>query len=323
MDHQEPTTANGVKRTDWLRKLPNGKAISALGFGCAGIWSKPYFDDAVAREMLADAFARGVNHFDTSPSYGMTHGERRLGTLVAGHDRDRLVISTKLGSNVFDGKLVRSFDEDAMKRSFDESAARLGTDWFDILYLHRPSVADLNGRVFDHLERLKADGRITYSGVNAFDGAVLERVIDSPVDVVMLQYNADDQHCWRLVDRLHAAGKTVMSGTALVRGKFDPRTFLPRDRASLFYLARMARWRPFFLWEGYRLRRRLASVPQPLAATSIQFALGHPRILSTFFSTRNPLHLADNIDAGHRALTDGQWRQLLRNGGERDLVQAR
>jgi D-threo-aldose 1-dehydrogenase len=307
---------NGFERTDWTRALPNGKAISALGFGCAGIWSKPYFDDELAVEMLAEAFSTGVNHFDTSPSYGMTHGEQRLGTLLRRGKRDEMVISTKLGSNVFDGELVRSFTDEAIERSFEESLERLGTDWVDILYLHGPAVEDLNDRVFRRFEQLKADGRITYSGVNSFDDAVLERVVDSPIDVVMLQYNAEDQRCWRLIDRLHAAGKTVMSGTALVRGKFNPWTFLPRDRASLFYFARMARWEPLFLWEGYRLRKRLAAVPQPLAATSIQFALGHPKILSTFFSTRSFDHLVENIASGKRALTDEQWRKLLRNAGE-------
>lgn len=315
---------NGFERTDWVRVLPNEKPISALGFGCAGVWSKPYFDNALAVKMLIDAFDRGVNHFDTSPSYGLTHGEHRLGALLRERDRNQMVISTKLGSNVFDGELVRSFTTDAMQRSLDESLARLGTDWLDILYLHGPAEEDLNDRVFQHFEALKSAGKITYSGVNSFDNAVLERVVDSPIDVVMLQYNAEDQRCWKLIDRLHAAGKVVMSGTALVRGKFNPWTFLPRDRASLFYFARMARWEPLFLWEGYRLRKRLGAVPQPLAATSIQFALGHPKILSTFFSTRNPGHLVENIAAGKRALTDDQWRVLLRNAGEREtLTQAR
>lgn len=323
-ESSETLIGPGFARSDWMRALPNGKPVSALGFGCAGIWSKPYFDASLAEQMLEDAFARGVNHFDTSPSYGMAHGEQRLGTLIRNHARDHLVISTKLGSNVFDGALVRSFTDDAMKRSFDESTQRLGTDWFDILYLHGPAPEDLNDRVFRHFDDLKADGRITYSAVNSFDDQVLERVIKSPIDIVMLQYNVEDQRCWRLIDRLHAAGKTIMSGTALVRGKFNPLTFIPRDRASLFYFARMARWEPLFLWEGYKLRRRLATVQQPLAATSIQFALGHPKILSTFFSTRNPAHLIENISAGHRALPDEQWRALLLNADERaKLVQAR
>ena len=314
---------NGTERTDWMRALTNGKPISALGFGCAGIWSKPYFDAGVAQDMLVEAIARGVNHFDTSPSYGMTHGEQRLGSVIERNDRNKMVVSTKLGSNVFDGQLVRSFSDEAMRRSLADSLHRLKTDWLDILYLHGPETTDLNDRVFSYLEELKSNKTITYSGINSFDNSVLERAIDSPIDVIMLQYNVEDQRCWRLIDRLHAAGKTVMSGTALVRGKFNPLTFLPRDRASLFYFARMARWEPLFLWEGYRLRQRLSRVPQPLAATSIQFALGHPKILSTFFSTRNPSHLADNIEAGHRALTDHQWKELLRNKQERHLIQAR
>ncbi len=311
---------SGVQRTDWFRSLPNGKSISALGFGCAGVWAKPYFDKDIAEVMLRDAFERGVNHFDTSPSYGFTHGEQRLGCLVRAADRDELVISTKLGSNIFDGRLVRDFSNEAMDRTLRESSERLGTDWFDIVYLHGPTVTDLNDRVFRYLDRLKANGRITYSGVNSFDDKVLERVIDSPIDAVMLQYNAEDQRCWKMIDRLHAAGKIILSGTALVRGKFDPLTFLPRDRASLFYFARMARYEPLFLWEGYKLRKHLLTVDQSFQATLIQFPLGHPKILSTFFSTKNPIHLAENIAAGHYAMSDQQWSNLLKNKEERQVL---
>lgn len=311
---------DGVERSDWMRALPNGKPISALGFGCAAVWAQPSFDAALAERMLRQAFELGVNHFDTSPSYGPIESERRLATLVAAVDRDGLVLSSKVGSNVVDGKLVRSFDVETMRRSFEDSMDRLRLDWLDILYLHGPEPGDLNEETFAFLDDLKRSGRIAFTGVNSFDPATLESVVESPIDVVMLQYNVEDQRCWEVLDRLARAGKTIISGTAIGRGKFDLRNFIPRDRASFFYLARMAHSDPFFLINGIRLRRRLQVVPQPPAATSIQFVTGHPTILSTLFNTRNPQRLAQNITAAKHKLSPDAWTALLLNRGEAALL---
>ena len=61
--------------------------------------------DAEAMSIIETAFAGGINHFDTSPSYG--EGERRLGGLIGALERKDLVISTKVGTGR-DGK-SRSF----------------------------------------------------------------------------------------------------------------------------------------------------------------------------------------------------------------------
>src|SRR5690606_12978241 len=133
------------------------------------------------------------------------------------------------------------------------SLRRLGRDHVDILYLHGPSIADFNDDVFAFLADLKARGFASYVGANTFDPATLDAVADTPIDAVMLQYNVGDFRNAEQIDRLHAAGKIVISGTALARAKFDLSTFVPRDRASLWYLLRMLRREPSFLWTGYRL----------------------------------------------------------------------
>ncbi len=61
-----------------MKALPNGKPVSALGFGCSSIWAKPSFSEQAARTILEVAVESGINHFDTSPSYGSGEGERRL-----------------------------------------------------------------------------------------------------------------------------------------------------------------------------------------------------------------------------------------------------
>ncbi len=295
---------------DWLRRLPNGKPISALGFGCASIFAKPFFDEAQAQRILAAAVDEGINHLDTGPSYGPAHGERRLGIFLKGRDATKLVVATKVGTNFLDGKVVRGFTQDLMERSLAGSMKRLGVDHVDILYLHGPEIPDLNDEVFAFFDRMKAAGRITYSAVNSFAPPVLDAVAASPIDAVMLQYNATDLSLESQIDRLDAAGKIVMSGTALGRAKFAFSTFLPRNRAHAWYMARMLRYGPDFLWRGPVLARRLSATGKPPTEAAIQFVTGHPKIRSNLFGTSSVRHVVENARAGHGALTDEQWTSL-------------
>ena len=294
----------------WFRHLPNGKPISALGFGCASVFARPFFDEAEAQAILAAAVEEGVNHFDTGPSYGPAHGERRLGIFLKGRDPSKLVVATKVGSNVLDGQVVRSFTSELMERSLNESMKRLCVDHVDFLYLHGPQISDLSDEVFAFFDRMKAAGRISYSAVNSFDPPVLDAVAALPIDAVMLQYNATDLSAEPQIDRLHEAGKIVMSGTALGRAKFALSTFLPRNRAHAWYMARMLRYRPDFLWRGPGLARRLSATGKPAVEAALQFVTGHPKILSNLFGTSSVRHMVENARAGHGALTKEQWESL-------------
>jgi aryl-alcohol dehydrogenase-like predicted oxidoreductase len=310
---QAPDVDDGVARP-WLRSLPNGKAISALGFGCSSVWAKPSYPDETARALLDVLFAEGVNHFDTAPSYGHGTGERRLGRWLAGKPHDRLVVSTKVGTNLLDGRIERAFTRDRIERSLDGSLARLGVDRVDIVYLHGPGPDDLSTPVLDFLDRLKADGRISYSGVNSFDNRVLMRTAQSPIDVVMLQYNVGDFRNRESMRTLHAAGKVVISGTALARARFAPFSFVPTTRVRLWYLLRMIRHEPLFAFSGLKLSRRLAATGRPPAQAAIQFLTGDPMVLSSLFGTSSVEHARENARAG-RGRLPGRARARLAEQG--------
>ncbi|MCW1381419.1 aldo/keto reductase [Novosphingobium sp. KCTC 2891] len=304
-----PTPATPAERP-WLRTLPNGKPISALGFGCSSLWAKSSFPDARAAEILDTLLAEGVNHFDTGPSYGEGLGETRLGRWLVGKPLDQLVITTKVGTNLVDGRIERGFTPDLIARSLDGSFARLGIDKVDVLYLHGPAVEDLGTPVFDFFERLKADGRITYAGVNSFDNPVLMKTAQSPIDIAMLQYNVADFRNRAAMIALHEAGKVVMSGTALARARFSPASFLPTSPGKLWYLLRMMRQEPLFPVTGLRLARRLRETGKEPAEAALQFLTGQPMILSSLFGTSSVEHAGENARAGHGQLSNRQWTRL-------------
>ena len=294
----------------WWRALPDGKRISALGFGCSSLWAKPHFADEGAARILDTLWAEEVNHFDTGPSYGEGLGERRLGAWLEGKPRDDKVIATKVGTNLIDGAIVRSFAPEALEASFRGSLERLGLERVDILYLHGPAIEDLDPAVFALFDRLKREGRIGLSGVNSFDNPVLEATAATPIDAVMLQYNAGDFRNRAALEKLAAAGKIVMSGTALGRAQFDLSRFVPSNRDRAWYLARMLRHDPLFVLKGLRVRRRLLATGKPPAEAAIQFAAGHPLIVSNLFGTSSAEHARANARAGHGFLDNEQWTRL-------------
>jgi len=285
----------------WMRKLPNGKSISALGFGCSSLWAKPEFDERRARDVLEVALSNGITHFDTSPSYGHGLAEERLGRFLQAHKPAELVISTKVGNNLVDGQMVRGFTRDLMERSFEGSLKRLGVDRVDILYLHGPSPTELAS---DDVRRFfsdkKAAGRISYAGAESRLPDVIARIGETDIDAVMPHFNVGHQSIGPDLTRLHAMGKFIISGTVLAQMKFDLRTFVPTNRNSLWYLLRMAKNDPLFWWRGPALARNLRQQGRTPREAAIAFVATHPAVTSGLFGSSNAEHVAQNAITGQQ-----------------------
>jgi D-threo-aldose 1-dehydrogenase len=285
----------------WMRALPDGKPVSALGFGCSSLWAKPGFDEDRAQRVLQAALDGGINHFDTSPSYGEGVGEERLGRFLKNRDAGALVISTKVGNNLVDGHIQRGFTRDLMQRSFEGSLRRLGVERVDMLYLHGPSLAELESDdVQRFFEDQKKAGRIGFSGVESGAWAVIERAGDTAIDAVMPHFNVSHPSLAPGLARLHARGKIVMTGTVLAQMKFDLKTFAPTSGKSLWYLLRMAKNDPLFWWHGPRLARQLRMAGRSPREAAIAFVLDHPFVTSGLFGSSNPDHVAANALTGHQ-----------------------
>jgi aryl-alcohol dehydrogenase-like predicted oxidoreductase len=277
-----------------LRTLPNGRQISCIGFGCSSIWAKSRFPTETADEILDSAYRHGINHFDTSPSYGWGESEHRLGSFIKRQSPEHLVVSTKLGTfKSQTGRHVKNFSPVVMERSLTESLARLGIERIQILYLHGPSLRDFNEDVFRFFENEKSRGRIEYSGVNSFD----RTIISSPLDVIMLQYNVADLSAADLFDDIVAKGKIIIAGTILAQGVTQTSTFRPKSWKQWWYLARAIKNAPLFVLKGYRISRTLASFGLATPSDPLRFVLSDARVLSGLFGTSNPEHVIQNAKA--------------------------
>jgi D-threo-aldose 1-dehydrogenase len=295
-----------------MNQLPNGKPISILGFGCSSIWAKAAFPEDQAAEILRTAAHEGINHFDTGPSYGLGNAERRLGRFLVDRKRDDYVVSTKVGTVVANGgKLAKDFSPAGMEATLTGSLLRLGVDQVDILYLHGPSLSELNDEVYRFFEREKQRGRIVYSGINSFDLKVIKPFLDTPVDAVMLQYNVADLSCVDILQELHRREKIVIAATVLARGVTRVSNFLPTSAARLWYLARALKSDPLFIVRGVRIAKVLARFNLTQPADPLKIVTSDDRVTSAVFGSSRPEHVADNARAARTRLAPEIRAQIV------------
>ena len=104
-------------------------------------------DFATSRTLILRAFDLGITHFDLANNYGPPPGsaEATFGRVVredlASH-RDELIVSTKAGYTMWDGPYGDWGSRKHLLSSLDQSLGRLGLDYVDIFYSHRPDPGD-------------------------------------------------------------------------------------------------------------------------------------------------------------------------------------
>jgi aryl-alcohol dehydrogenase-like predicted oxidoreductase len=150
------------------RTLGQGLEVTALGFGCMGLNFS--YGHALANEdsikLVRDAVDRGVTFFDTAEVYGPYTNEEIVGEALR-PVRDRVVIATKFGFNIQDGKMAGTNSRpEQIRKVADASLKRLGIDVIDLFYQHRvdPNVPieDVAGAVKD----LIAEGKVRHFGLS-------------------------------------------------------------------------------------------------------------------------------------------------------------
>ena len=175
------------------RKLgTSGPEVSAIGFGCMGISSG--YGPAVSRDegvaIIRAAVDAGVTLFDTAEVYGPFTNETLVGEALA-PVRDRVVIATKFGFKIEDGKQAGLDSRPAHIRDVAESSLkRLKTDRIDLFYQHRVDpdvpIEDVAGAVRD----LIREGKVRHFGLSeAGVGTIRRAHAVQPVTALQSEYS--------------------------------------------------------------------------------------------------------------------------------------
>ena len=171
--------------------------VSVLGYGASPLGNE--FEEIDVREgdrAVHMAIDHGVNFFDTSPYYGRTLSEERLGKAL-GSKRNDVVLATKCGRYDVD---QFDFSADRVRASIDQSLRRLRTDYVDIYQMHDIEFVDRRQILDEALpvaRELQRAGKCRYVGITGLPLGILRDVAErAPVDTILsyARYNlmADD-----------------------------------------------------------------------------------------------------------------------------------
>ena len=126
------------------------------------------------------AFDGGITHFDLANNYGPPAGaaEQNFGkilkTLFAGY-RDELIISTKAGFDMWEGPYGNWGSRKYLLASLDQSLKRMGLEYVDIFYHHRPDPETPLEETMGALAQAVQSGKALYVGLSNYDGATMQQ----------------------------------------------------------------------------------------------------------------------------------------------------
>ncbi|MFT5448801.1 MAG: aryl-alcohol dehydrogenase-like predicted oxidoreductase [Gammaproteobacteria bacterium] len=153
-----------------------GPSISAVGLGCmvmSGDYGPAAEHDSIAT--LHRALDIGVNFLDTADIYGLGGNETLVGKALKGH-RDACVLATKFGNEVrADGSRGLNAQPEYVPRACDASLKRLGVEFIDLYYLHRPDPQVDIVETVGAMAELVSAGKVRYLGLSEVSAESLRR----------------------------------------------------------------------------------------------------------------------------------------------------
>ncbi|MFG2051084.1 aldo/keto reductase [Micromonospora sp. NPDC048935] len=285
--------------------------LGAMNFGKLGGTTQ---DEVTA--MVDVALDGGVNLIDTADAYGQGESEEMVGRAIAGR-RDDIVLATKAGLPMGDGRDSRGSSRRWLVTALDNSLRRLGVDHVDLYQIHRWDPSTSDEETLSTLTDLQRAGKIRYFGSSTFPAyrivqaewaarenhlsryvteqpsySILQRGIETHVLPVTEQYGLGVL-AWSplasgwLSGAIREGREVTTNRSAFLPQRFD--TTIPANRAKLDAV------------------EKLATVADQAGLTMIQLALGfvtaHPAVTSAIIGPRTMDHLHTQLAAADTVLS--------------------
>ncbi|GIP51381.1 MULTISPECIES: aldo/keto reductase [Paenibacillus] len=292
------------------RTLGNtGLKISEVSFGTWGIggdWGGS--DDAEALRGLDYAIGQGVNFFDTADVYGGGHAEELLAKATKGKE-DEVHIATKFcrAGDIHD---PRTYSEASIREYCERSLKRLQRERIDLYQIHCPPFEILkDGRVFEELDKLQAEGKIRHYGVSVETVEEGLFCLDVPgVKALQVIFNLFRQKpAEQLLPKAEQSGVGILVrlplASGLLTGKFTKETtFNSNDHRNFnangeaFNVGETFAGLPFA--KGVELASGLSWIAEgrgDMARASMRWILDHPEVSCVIPGFKNVRQVEDNL----------------------------
>jgi aryl-alcohol dehydrogenase-like predicted oxidoreductase len=307
-----------------FRRLGNsGLTISAIAYGNWITHGSQVAEEA-AIECVRAALDEGVTTFDTADVYAQGRAEEVLGRALAGLDRQRIELCTKVYWPVGEGQNAKGLGRKHIIEGCENSLRRLGTDYVDLYQAHRhdPTVPLAETmRAFADLVRA---GKVLYVGVSEWTAEQIEAAHALAADLGVQLISSQPQYSmlWRTIEarvvptceRL-GIGQIVWSPVAqgVLTGKYSPGQPPPAgsratDEVGSRFISRLLRPQVLARVEGLRPVAGRAGLT--MAQLAVAWVLQNPNVSAAIIGATRPEQVRENVKAAGVALEPALLKQI-------------
>lgn len=264
------------------------------------------------RAVIRRAFDRGVTHFDLANNYGPPYGsaEENFGTILkkdfASH-RDEMIISSKAGWDMWPGPYGNGGSRKYLLASLDQSLQRMGLDYVDIFYSHRPTPDVPLEETMGALVQMHRQGKALYVGISSYgpertkQATAILKAEGVPLLIHQPSYSMLNR--WvevELLSTLETLGVGCIAFSPLAQGLLTNKYLngVPENSRAA---AGDSFVQTMLSDENIAHVRALNDIAQKrgqsLAQMAIAWVLRDPRVTSALIGARNVQQLDDSLDA--------------------------
>ena len=306
-------TAN-EQRYDTMRYNRLGKSGLKLPEVSLGLWHN--FGDQSCyenmRQMCITAFDNGITHFDLANNYGPAYGaaETNFGKILRDiflPYRDELIISTKAGYDMWPGPYGNWGSRKYLLASLDRSLERMGLDYVDIFYHHRPDPDTPLEETLCALDQTVKSGKALYVGLSRYDGPTLLKAMEifrelhTPFVINQVKYNIffrEIEHNG-LKETAVRESKGIIAFSPLEQGLLTDRYLngIPEDSRA----RKDGRYLKESMLTGEKMDkvRRLNEIAEergePLSVMALKWVLRDGAVQSVLVGASRPQQILDNL----------------------------
>jgi L-glyceraldehyde 3-phosphate reductase len=327
-----------TKRYDGAQFRRCGRSGIVLPPVSLGLWQNFGGADVfeTGRAVVRRAFDRGVTHFDLANNYGPPYGsaEENFGEILRKdfrEHRNELLISTKAGWDMWPGPYGVGGSRKYLLASLDESLGRMGLEYVDIFYSHRPTTDVPLEETMGALVQAVRQGKALYVGISSYSPERTReaaKILQSEgVPLLIHQPSYSMLNRWvekELLSTLDKLGVGCIGFSPLAQGLLTSK-YLKGVPANSRAKAEGSSLLKGFLSEEnlkrvHALNEIAAGRGQTLAQMAIAWVLRDKRVTSALIGARDVKQLDDSLDAVKNLhFTDAELRDIDRHAQEGEI----
>lgn len=313
---------------EYTRLGSTGVKVSRICLGCMTYGSKQWrewvLDEEQGRPYIQQALEAGINFFDTADVYSLGVSEEILGRALRdfGPGRDRVVIATKVFSQMGADPNQRGLSRKHIRHAIDDSLRRLGTDYVDLYQIHRFDAETPMEEIVQGLDDVVQAGKALYVGASSMYAWQFAKLLAMQDQLGAARFVTMQNH-YNLIYREEEREMNPLcrhEGIGLIPWSPLARGFLAGNRRKEDYGETVRAktddfaHKLYYQESDFTVVDRVSEVARKREASNAQIALAwmlnKPGVTAPIIGASKPGHLEDAVAAVDIKLTESEIKFL-------------